>query len=103
MTADLGQSRGAQSGEADRHAVWLSANGLEPKLSPFDPLAVLDEIERLVPAYKLDRLNLFGGNDVQTEPGFVPVSALTSARLTSSRRHTMDFSPRARSDNTAKA
>ncbi len=33
-------------------------NGLEPKLSPFDPLAVLDEIERLVPAYKLDRLNL---------------------------------------------
>ena len=50
---------------------------LEPKLSPFDPLAVLDEIERLVPGYKLDRLNLFGGNDVPTEPGFVPVSALT--------------------------
>jgi NADH-quinone oxidoreductase subunit G len=74
--ADLGQSRGAQSGEADRHAVWLAANGLEPKLNPFDPLAVLDEIERLVPAYKLDRLNLFGGNDVPTEPGFVPVSAI---------------------------
>ena len=73
---DLGQSRGAQSGEADRHAVWLAANGLEPKLNPFDPLAVLDEIERLVPAYKLDRLNLFGGNDVATEPGFVPVSAI---------------------------
>jgi NADH-quinone oxidoreductase subunit G len=79
VTADLGQSRGAQAGEADRHAVWLSANGLEPKLSPFDPLALLDEIERLVPGYKLDRLNLFGGNDVQTEPGFVPVSAITSA------------------------
>ncbi len=79
VTADLGQSRGAQSGEADRHAVWLSANGLEPKLSPFDPLALLDEIERLIPAYKLDRLNLFGGNDVKTEPGFVPVSDLTSA------------------------
>ena len=78
VTADLGQSRGAQSGEADRHAVWLAANGLEPKLSPFDPLAVLDEIERLVPGYKLDRLNLFGGNDVRTEPGFVPVSALSS-------------------------
>jgi NADH-quinone oxidoreductase subunit G len=77
VTADLGQSRGAQSGEADRHAVWLSANGLEPKLSPFDPFALLDEIERLVPAYKLDRLNLFGGNEVHTEPGFVPVSALT--------------------------
>jgi NADH-quinone oxidoreductase subunit G len=80
VTADLGQSRGAQAGEADRHAVWLAANGLEPKLSPFDPLALLDEIERLVPAYKLDRLNLFGGNEVQTEPGLVPVSALTTSR-----------------------
>jgi hypothetical protein len=78
-TADLGQSRGAQSGEADRHAVWLAANDLEPKLSPFDPLALLDEIERLVPAYKLDRLNLFGGNDVATEPGFVPVHAIGTA------------------------
>jgi len=80
-TADLGQSRGAQSGEADRHAVWLAANNLEPKLSPFDPLAVLDEIARLVPGYapnqaSLDRMNLLSGNDVQTEPGFVPVSAL---------------------------
>jgi NADH-quinone oxidoreductase subunit G len=80
VQADLGQSRGAQSGEADRHAVWLAANGLEPKLSPFDPLALLDEIERLVPSYKLDRLNLFGGSDVHTESGFVPVSTLTSSR-----------------------
>jgi len=76
---DFGQSRGAQAGEADRHAVWLTANGLEPKVSPFDPLAVLDEIERLVPSYKLDRLNLFAGNDVPTEPGFVPVSAIALA------------------------
>jgi NADH-quinone oxidoreductase subunit G len=80
VTADLGQSRGAQAGEADRHAVWLAANNLEPKLSPLDPLALLDEIERLVPAYALDRINLFGGNDVQTEPGFVPVAALTEGR-----------------------
>jgi NADH-quinone oxidoreductase subunit G len=79
VQADLGQSRGAQAGEADRHAIWLAANNLEPRLSPFDPLALLDEIERLVPGYKLDRLNLFGGNDVHTEPGFVPVSALASA------------------------
>jgi len=77
VTADLGQSRGAQAGEADRHAVWLAANNLEPKLSPFDPLAVLDEIERLVPSYKLDRLNLLGGNDVPTEPGLVAVIART--------------------------
>ena len=73
VTADLGQSRGAQAGEADRHAVWLTAHGLEPKLSPFDPLAVLDEIERLVPSYQLDRANLFVGNDVPSEPGFVPL------------------------------
>ncbi len=78
VTADLGQSRGAQAGEADRHAVWLAANNLEPKLSPFDPLAVLDEIARLVPGYALDRINLFTGNDVPTEPGFVPVSTLAS-------------------------
>ncbi|MGB6695907.1 MAG: NADH-quinone oxidoreductase subunit NuoG [Terracidiphilus sp.] len=65
--SDLGQSRGVQAGEADRHSVWLQANGLEPKLSPFDPLATLDEIARLVPGYALDRMNLFAGNDVHTE------------------------------------
>ena len=51
VTADLGQSRGAQSGEADRHSVWLEANNLEPKLSPFDPMALFDEIVRLVPGF----------------------------------------------------
>jgi NADH-quinone oxidoreductase subunit G len=75
VTADLGQSRGAQAGEADRHAVWLAANNLEPKLSPFDPLAALDEIARLVPGYEVDRMNLVSGNDVQTEPGYAPASA----------------------------
>lgn len=76
VTADLGQTRGAQAGEADRHAVWLAANHLEPKLSPFDPFAVLDEIERLVAGYKLDRLNLFAGNEATTEPGFVTLTSL---------------------------
>jgi NADH-quinone oxidoreductase subunit G len=84
-TADLGQSRGAQAGEADRHAVWLEANGLEPKLSPFDPLAVLDEIERLVAGYTLDRINLLAGNDVHTEPKAAtrsaPAKALTAPEL----------------------
>jgi NADH-quinone oxidoreductase subunit G len=78
VTADLGQSRGAQSGEADMHAVWLAANNLEPKLSPFDPLAVLDEIARMVPGYAVDRVNLLSGNDVRTEPGSAPVSAITT-------------------------
>jgi NADH-quinone oxidoreductase subunit G len=84
-TGDLGQSRGAQSGEADRHSVWLEANGLEPKLSPFDPFAVLDEIERLVSGYALDRFQLFAGNGARTDagagPGFVPVAALAGAEL----------------------
>ena len=61
MRADFGQTRGAQSGEADQHAVWLQAHGLEPKVSPFDPIAVLDEIQRLVPGYDVSRLELAGG------------------------------------------
>ena len=60
---DMGQSRGAQSGEADRHAVWLEAHGLEPKMSPFEPTAILDEIQRLVPGYDVSRINLLAGND----------------------------------------
>src|SRR5580698_1939925 len=66
--ADMGQSRGAQSGQADRHAVWLTANHLQPKLSPFDPWAILDEIQRLVPGYNLLRLQLLSGNDQHLEP-----------------------------------
>ena len=64
--ADMGQSRGAQSGEADRHAVWLEAHGLEPKLSPFDSMAILDEIQRLVPGYDVSRMNLLAGNSQHT-------------------------------------
>jgi len=64
--ADMGQSRGAQSGEADRHAVWLEAQGLEPKMSPFDPMAILDEIQQLVPGYDVSRMNLVSGNDQHT-------------------------------------
>jgi NADH-quinone oxidoreductase subunit G len=74
--ADMGQSRGAQSGEADRHAVWLEAHGLEPKMSPFDPMAILDEIQRLLPGYEVSRMNLLAGNDQHTSltgvPGALP-------------------------------
>jgi NADH-quinone oxidoreductase subunit G len=56
-------------GEADRHAVWLTANNLEPKLSPFDPFAILDEIQRVVPGYdKLLRLQLLSANDQHISP-----------------------------------
>jgi len=66
VRADLGQSRGAQSGEVDRHGVWLANQGLEPKTSPFDPMALLDEIQRLVPGYDISRLNLLAGGDEPT-------------------------------------
>jgi NADH-quinone oxidoreductase subunit G len=84
LRADIGQSRGAQSGEADRHSVWLTANNLEPKLSPFDPFAILDEIQRLVPGYdKLLRLQLLSGNDQHIAPagsGLVQISNATSRK-----------------------
>ena len=79
--ADMGQSRGAQSGEADRHAVWLEANGLEPKMSPFDPMAILDEIQRLVPGYRVSRRNLQAGNDQHTTLSGSGSSAVQSADL----------------------
>ncbi|HVI10071.1 MAG TPA: NADH-quinone oxidoreductase subunit NuoG [Candidatus Binatia bacterium] len=66
VRADMGQSRGAQSGEADRHAVWLEAHGLELKMSPFDPMAILDEIQRLVPGYGVSRMSLLAGNAQHT-------------------------------------
>src|SRR5579871_298809 len=79
LRADMGQSRGAQSGEADRHAVWLTANNLEPRLSPFDSYAILDEIQRLVPGYdKLLRLQLLSGNDQHLQPA--APSGLSSRR-----------------------
>lgn len=68
VRGDMGQSRGAQSGEADRHAVWLAAHNLEPKLSPFDPNALLDEIQRLVPGYDFDRIDLLSGASQQVQP-----------------------------------
>ena len=63
VRADMGQSRGAQSGEADQHSVWLEAHGLEPKMNPFDPMATLDEIQRLVSGYNVSRIDLVAGND----------------------------------------
>ncbi|MDW5266717.1 MULTISPECIES: molybdopterin-dependent oxidoreductase [Acidobacteriaceae] len=83
LRADMGQSRGAQSGEADRHAVWLTANNLEPKLSPFDSYAILDEIQRLVPGYNLLRLQLLSGNDQHLQPaasGLVQIGIQTARR-----------------------
>jgi NADH-quinone oxidoreductase subunit G len=35
-------------------------------MSPFDPMATLDEIQRLVPGYDVSRLELMAGNDQHT-------------------------------------
>jgi NADH-quinone oxidoreductase subunit G len=60
LRADMGQSRGVQSGEADRHAVWLREQGLEPQLGGFNPRAVLDEIQEILPGYRLGHATLTG-------------------------------------------
>ena len=78
--ADMGQTRGAQSGEADRHAVWLAANHLEPKLSPFDPFATLDEIQRLVPSYHVSRLELLTGSEQPEKFDLVQIQPAASRR-----------------------
>jgi NADH-quinone oxidoreductase subunit G len=80
LRADSGQSRGAQSGEADRHAIWLASRQIEPKVSPFDPYAVLDEIARLVPGYDVERMNLLTGNDVPTKLVSIQPAARTTRR-----------------------
>ncbi len=81
VRADMGQSRGAQSGEADRHSVWLEMQGLEPKLSPLDPMAILDEIQRLVPGYDVSRMNLLAGNSEHTSLAKSGPGALQKADL----------------------
>jgi NADH-quinone oxidoreductase subunit G len=84
VRADMGESRGAQSGEADRHAVWLAANHLEIKVSPFDPFAILDEIQRLVPGYAASRLELLAGNASHVVSSLVQIE--TASPPTATRR-----------------
>jgi NADH-quinone oxidoreductase subunit G len=75
--ADMGQTRGAQSGESDQNAVWLAGRNLEPKMSPYDPVAMLDEIQRLVPGYDVSRLSLLAGQDEHTQ--LVQITGATGA------------------------
>ena len=84
--SDMGQTRGAQSGEADRHAVWLEAHNLEPKMTPFDPMAILDEVQRVVAGYLLShnhisRVNLLAGNDQHLEIAEGGTGALQNPEL----------------------
>ena len=79
--SDMGQTRGAQSGEADHHAVWLEAHNLEPKMTPFDPMAILDEIQRVVAGYDVSRVNLLAGNDQHLEIAESGASAIQNPEL----------------------
>jgi NADH-quinone oxidoreductase subunit G len=79
--SDMGQTRGAQSGEADRHAVWLEAHNLEPKMTPFDPMAILDEVQRVVAGYEVSRVNLLAGNDQHLEIAESGASAIQKPEL----------------------
>jgi NADH-quinone oxidoreductase subunit G len=64
--ADAGQSRGPQSGEADRNSVFTESHGLASRTSPLDPTITLDEISELVPGYAISRLDLAAGNPQRT-------------------------------------
>jgi len=73
--SDLGQSRGVQSGEADRNAVWVVRHNLEPRLERFDPALVLQEVRQLVPDYSSMTVNLNADPDKPlpcfTDPGLI--------------------------------
>ena len=64
--ADMGQTRGAQSGEADRNAVLAESRGLASRTSPLDPTLTLDEIAALVPGYSIRRVDLASGTPQRT-------------------------------------
>jgi NADH-quinone oxidoreductase subunit G len=71
VRADTGQSRGAQSGEVDRQGVWMQRQNLEPRLGPFDPNAVLDEIRQLVPGYCSAHVDFSGQKEGTASDEFV--------------------------------
>ena len=79
--ADMGQTRGVQSGEADRHAVWLEVHNLEPKMTPLDPISILDEIQRVVAGYDVSRINLLAGNDQHLEIAHSGTSTIHNPEL----------------------
>ena len=50
--AELGESRGVQSGEVDRQAIWMRAQRANLRVSRDDPEVVLREIQRALPGYQ---------------------------------------------------
>ena len=51
VRAELGESRGSQSGEIDRQSVWTTARNMSLRTSRSDPHVVLLEIQRTLPDY----------------------------------------------------
>lgn len=58
--AELGESRGAQSGEVDRQAVWMRSHRSNLCVTSTDPAAILKEIQRTIPGYVGPHVNLHG-------------------------------------------
>ena len=66
VRGEFGESRGAQCGEADRQAVWMSAQGANLRITSFDPDSVLREIQNLLPDYRAPHVNF--SHDVPCTP-----------------------------------
>ena len=67
VRGEFGDSRGAQCGEADRQAVWMSARGANLRITTFDPDSVLKEIQTLLPDYRAPHVTF--SHDVPGTPG----------------------------------
>jgi len=70
--------------ETQKHQ--LEAHNLEPKMTPFDPMAILDEVQRVVAGYLLShnhisRVNLLAGNDQHLEIAEGGAGALQNPEL----------------------
>jgi NADH-quinone oxidoreductase subunit G len=50
-------------------------------MTPFDPMAILDEIQRLVAGYDISRVNLLAGNDQHLEIAESGASAIQNPEL----------------------
>ena len=76
--ADQGQSRGVQSGEADRTAVFNAARGVATRTSPLDPTITMEEIAGMVPGYAVTPLELASGMALHTKLVQIEPSAITA-------------------------
>jgi NADH-quinone oxidoreductase subunit G len=69
VRAEFGDSRGAQCGEADRQAVWMSAQGANMRTTSFDPDSVLREIQNLLPDYRAPHVTFSHDVPCTSSPG----------------------------------